>query len=563
MTEDYLIDLRWNAVSDEKDTEGLSVDRFSELPLEKEQNADSEDALAAEDTNGNNDKTTREPTIFTVVGQQQAPTARKIKVVSQLVASATSFPAEITENTLSDLTEIEHVDPLIRKAVETKIQSWFPVQKATLPYLLDHSTVLPPRDIVICAPTGSGKTMCFVIPVLNLLKKTRNGSLCALVVVPVQNLAKQIETEFQKFNVYGANIVLLNAASDYGTERKRLFPNKSRRSQANVIIATPGRLVEHLVDLTGHIDLSSLRFLIVDEADRMGQTARLEWLALVERMASVKTSTTLSIGDIMNSDQNRWLQKILVSATMTTDLERLHIWHLRCPRLFRADARKATEIVQPSENIRHSHGPSLPSTIHHEVMTCAPSVKPLALYTYIAKHPQWKKVIVFANQKMSSFRLAQLFQLLCNDKFEVAELSANLFGKRRQKVLKRFVQGQTRVLISSDVMSRGMDVTDIDCVVNYDVPLNQTIFIHRAGRTARAGRSGFLLSLTTKEERLTLKKALCQGGLWQNIHENRDDAKKFSEEFEQEYSIALNKLQEKIEKKTEVPVQPQRPKRRR
>ncbi|KAH7731651.1 DEAD box protein/DEAH protein box helicase [Aphelenchoides avenae] len=489
-----------------------------------------------------------------VLGHETFVESKPLNTAAPWVKSATSFPAEIDKNTLSPLTAVNKIDPLLFASVEKNIPSWFPVQTATLPYLMQSSSVLPPRDIAICAPTGSGKTICFVLPVLNTLRGNRDASaVCALIVVPVQNLARQIEAEFQRFNVYKAKVVLLIGASDYTTERSKLFPNGSTRSDAHIIIATPGRLVEHLADLSGDINLRSLRYLIVDEADRMGQTARLEWLNLVERRANVPATTGLSIRDATTVSSNRWLQKILVSATLSSDIERLHRWRLRCPRLFRASAQRAKELTTsaPNEDGNAATGPAdgqyLPSTLKHEAMTSELAMKPLALHTYLMRYPEWKRVLVFANNKTSSYRLTLLLKFLGKNAFEVEEFSSNLFGKRRQKVLQRFRNGKTRVLISSDAMSRGIDVPDIDCVVNYDTPLNTTIFIHRAGRTARAGKPGFLLTVVTKDERMKMKRALVDKGYWENVVDNRQDAKDFTSDFKEDYSNALKSLQHQLE----------------
>ncbi|EYC16445.1 hypothetical protein Y032_0033g2666 [Ancylostoma ceylanicum] len=468
-------------------------------------------------------------------------------VTTSWVSNATLFPAEIVKENLAELSYVNGLPEPIAKLVQEKIESWFPVQKAVLPCLLQdivHIPVIRPRDIAISAPTGSGKTLCYVLPILAQLGIHPRGQLRALVVVPVQTLVKQIEQEFKTFNACGAVISALSGATDFRKEQQHLAPEGVCIS--DVIISTPGRLMDHLTNPSSGVKLDHLRFLVVDEADRMGTMVRQEWLAVVERRSGGLMRATC-LADILAT---RWApRKILLSATLSRDVEELHMWNLHQPRLFRADESKSKEVGVDLHTLDHVSGAlSLPSSIRHTVLAVEQKFHPLMLYLKIMEN-DWKRVLVFTNEKESSLRLSILISRLAKSKFTVEQLTGDLFGNRRAKVLKRFKNGTTRVLICSDVLSRGVDVEAVDCVVNYDLPKNDRLFVHRAGRTGRAGKSGHVLSLADGEARkIFVKNVLRKNGLWVNAEEIVVE-KQTLEPHLHRYEKALAHLKRTIEEK--------------
>uniref|UniRef100_A0A914LLK4 ATP-dependent RNA helicase n=1 Tax=Meloidogyne incognita TaxID=6306 RepID=A0A914LLK4_MELIC len=435
----------------------------------------------------------------------------------------------------------------------------FPVQSAVLPILLNNKNgFLPPRDIVICSPTGSGKTLCYVLPILNNIRFVEDASaVYALIIAPSASLTEQIFKEFEKFNVFNAKIVALYGNTTYFHERSLLFPNNSCISQAHLIIATPGRLLDHLMDNDGNfINLSILRFLVIDEADKMQDTARIEWLDVIERLscASIASTNNLSISSLTNNyKQNCHLQKILVSATLLLDVNKLYIWNLRCPQLFLAtDKEVEEENVQEQQNVESGQmSILLPECLNHKILICDQKLKPLILFQQIKLHlSEWNKIIVFVNKKQTSYRLSYLLHKLnSSNLFKLAELSSNLHRYRLLKLIKSFRNGKIRILIACDQFSRGVDVQDVDCVINYDVPINERIFIHRAGRTARAMKGGLLLSLFTKDEKMRLKKQLSGHNLWKNVEE-LNNFKVEDEEAIKQYKKALAQLESECLPKT-------------
>ncbi|VDM51872.1 unnamed protein product [Angiostrongylus costaricensis] len=405
--------------------------------VEIEQSADSSDSrLSGASDEGRRDTSSSIGYVFSVT--------------ASWISTATLFPAELHSDNLAELPSVSGLPAPIAHLVRQKIKSWFPVQKAVLPDLLkdiSHVPLLRPRDIAVSAPTGSGKTLCYVLPILTQVGPRPNGCLQALVIVPVQTLVKQIEKEFATYNGCGAVVTALSGATDFSKEQRHLAPDGVCTS--NVIISTPGRLMDHLTDTSSGINLSSLRFLVVDEADRMGPMVRQEWLETVERRSGC-LARCANLADIVAS---RWApRKILLSATLSKDIEELHVWNLHQPRFFRASASANNEVDTKIQSLNHVSGPlSLPSSIRHTVLVVEQKYHPLVLYLKIIEH-NWEKVLVFTNENKrfrdASVRLAILISRLARSSFKVENLTGDLFGNRRAKVLNRFKNG---TVISHDL----------------------------------------------------------------------------------------------------------------
>ncbi|KAI6188301.1 ATP-dependent RNA helicase DDX51 [Aphelenchoides besseyi] len=253
-----------------------------------------------------------------------------------------NFSAIIDSRTGDGISVFKGLDQGLFESLSKELSVWFPVQLAVLLMLLNPPTLLPPRDVAISAPTESGKTLCYLIPILNYLCVQPVDHLSALIVAPTRSLVQQIAAKFAKYNVSKAQIVVLSEFLSYEQERRVLFSDGSKKSNVNVIISTPQRLVEHLIDGMKQIDLTKLRYLVVDEADSP-KFVREEWLGLVERLANYQCLHRMSYGSLVAYDKNTRLQKILVSATLSLEADKLHIWSLRCPRLFRANVSSVIE----------------------------------------------------------------------------------------------------------------------------------------------------------------------------------------------------------------------------
>ncbi|KAI6242597.1 putative ATP-dependent RNA helicase [Aphelenchoides fujianensis] len=396
---------------------------------------------------------------FKVLGVQEFVEKKDLSSIPDWAAKPTTFSAKIASRSGAGIAAFDGLDARLFDALKAEISVWFPVQTAVLPMLLAPPSLLPPRDVAISAPTGSGKTLCYLIPVLNHLfaHSTAASKLFALI-------------EFAKYNVGGANIVVLNETRSYEQERRLLFADGSKRTRAN-----------HLTDDCGRIDLSDLRFLVVDEADSM-RFVREEWLELVERLANYPLLHTMSYGSLVAFDKNTRLQKILVSATLSLEADKLHVWNLRCPRLFRATVSsvvekreaaedagaEAVEAKRPKVNgakrdVRPTDDAArltLPAGLQHEVKICKEELKPLFVYSYLVKNPEWKRTLVFVNNLVDSKRLFILLQHLLGADRCVLEISTNLFGNRRLKMMKKLTNpegpSEEKLLVKKDLMSVGI-----------------------------------------------------------------------------------------------------------
>uniref|UniRef100_A0AC35TTV1 RNA helicase n=1 Tax=Rhabditophanes sp. KR3021 TaxID=114890 RepID=A0AC35TTV1_9BILA len=466
------------------------------------------------------------PLEYKVIGNDALTVLKKASMTLSWVENATTFQPGVSKEASLKLKLIANLSEELKNKVKVEIKRYFPVQGAVLPGLIDESVmplVLPPRDVAISAPTGSGKTLCFVLPILNSLLYNPVNSIHAIIMVPVNQLVEQITAEFAKFAPPSVNIVGIANSKNHQKERSALFSNNSDFCTAHIIISTPTRLMEHLADTDGKdFDLSRLRYLVVDEADQMANTARLDWLNTVEQKAG-QTKRGFTLESLNDTSGNRFLQKILVSATLNKDVEALHMWNLRYPRLFHA---KSSELDTSSKKSGSDEEMDcdeienalyLPAGLSNEMVVSDVFLKPLVIYYYLMKHPEWKSVIVFSGDKERTNRLPVLLNILFKNANCAQEVSSNIYGNERKKIISKFVDKKIRVLVCSDVMSRGVDVPNVDCVINYGKPIDERQFIHRAGRTARAGKAGFLLTVVTKEEKFSMKGYLSPSNLWDKI----------------------------------------------
>ncbi|KAI6197135.1 hypothetical protein M3Y94_01188800 [Aphelenchoides besseyi] len=533
----------------ESDVESVATTASANFDVKEEQNVEDEKMDVDEERTSS----------FKVLGVQEFVEKKNLLSIPEWAAKPTTFSAKIDSRTGDGISVFKGLDQGLFESLSKELSVWFPVQLAVLPMLLNPPTLLPPRDVAISAPTGSGKTLCYLIPILNQLCVEPVDHLSALIVAPTRSLVRQIAAEFAKYNVSKAQIVVLNEFLSYEQERRLLFPDGSKKSNVNVIISTPQRLVEHLIDGTKRIDLTKLRYLVVDEADSL-KFVREEWLELVERLANYQCLHTMSYGSLVAHDKNTRLQKILVSATLSLEADKLHIWSLRCPRLFRASVNSVIEKrntiddndmmdVDNKKDVRpinDSDRLTLPVGMKHELKICQAEYKPLFIYSYLAKNPNWRRSLIFVNNLTDSKRLFILLGHLLEKERKILEFSTNIYGRRRLKILKKLANQEDYIAICTDSVGRGIDFS-VAAVFNYNLPRDAQAFVHRAGRTARAGQNGTVISLATKEEKLLYKKNLMSIGVYDSVVENRERETAFVEEYREKYQRALTALKKELE----------------
>lgn len=333
-----------------------------------------------------------------------------------------------------------------------------PIQEHTIP------PVLAGRDVLACAQTGTGKTAAYLLPVINELAEggfPENAVNC-VVMAPTRELAQQIDRQLQGF----AYFMPVSSIAVYGGTDGQTYDQqrKSLKMGADVVIATPGRLLAHLS--MGYVDLSKVSFFILDEADRM-----------------------LDMGfydDIMQifSHLPKEVQVLMFSATMPPKI------HQMANKILKNPVEIKLAVSKPAEKIKQS------------AYICYETQK-MGILKKLFRDEVPHRVIVFSGSKQKVKNLAREFRKM---PFKVAEMHSDLDQTQRDNVMLDFKAGKTQVIITTDILSRGIDIDDIEMVVNYDVPHDPEDYIHRIGRTARADRDGRAVTFISPEEGFRFRK---------------------------------------------------------
>lgn len=529
---------------------------------------------------------------------------------------------------------------------------FFPVQREVIPLLLRARACDDPTvgDVCVSAPTGSGKTVVYVLPVLQaVLREGVPATLAALVLLPTRELAAQVAGVFRSYAAGTAvQVGLLSGAHSFAEEEAAITATAEgdARAAVHVLVATPGRLIDHLdrvPPLTGL--LSQLRFLIVDEADRLLSESYSSWAHRLNEVLATATgnaSTTLgrytgAVDDMLppvfapvsvelvrsvsrpsisrlpaHGEQQvgagrvqplqvlaaasyttaqTWLQapawlrpgarreergggrvayptplpvplrRIVCSATLTSNPQKLAALGLFRPLHFQSTADVAYSTTTTTRSSAAAAGEggeggvlgplipgasgaadttgddgkrvySLPSTLHHVHTVVAAENKPIALLQLLRMlegqgvkssppsgaggAPTGLRAMVFTNSVETAHRLCRLVQLFGGLQGRVLEFSANLTATQRSAVLSAVSAGAISVMVTSDAAARGLDLPSLPAVINYDAPPRIKTYVHRAGRTARAGKLGLCYTLLTPDAarhfRLLMKRITSAAG---------------------------------------------------
>jgi len=327
-----------------------------------------------------------------------------------------------------------------------------PIQKQAIPVIRTG------RDVIGCAATGTGKTAAFLLPILNrIIDKARPG-VRALVVAPTRELALQIEASLAELSPSRAirSVTLMG-----GTSIDRQL--KALRIPPAVVIATPGRLIDHLE--RGTIDLSRVEMLVLDEADRMLDMGF--WpdvRRVIERMPTER-------------------QTLLFSATFSPAIEKVARSTMSNPGLIEVSPRGRAA-----------------STVDQKAYAVASESK-TALLLHLLEEETQSRVLVFTRTRRNAERLSHI---LAARGHKVNRIHADRSQSQRQGALLGFREGQHRILVATDIASRGIDVDSVSHVINYDVPEAPEDYVHRIGRTGRAGKTGHAITLVSPVDELSL-----------------------------------------------------------
>lgn len=498
---------------------------------------------------------------FTVLGTDKFKKKQKVKrVLPQWLAnpSVVSVNLQQLTTTVKDIPGLDR--DIVRALKRNNITHFFPVQAQVIPWLLAaHSkpTHYWPRDICVSAPTGSGKTLAFVIPIVQALRHRMVQQVRALVVLPVQDLAAQVYHVFLTYTQRtDLKVVLLTGQTSFSKEQQQLVALSAvngYHSLVDIIVTTPGRLVDHLQSTSG-FTLKRLRFLVIDEADRVIENVQNDWL--YHLYAHINSGSTpschppvLSIGTL-ESTSSPPPQKLLFSATLTQDPEKLQQLGLFQPKLFTSvvgDDQLEDGAVGKDEAVRGDFVGKFttPAELSEHICVVIPESKPLILFHMITSN-SWRHVLVFVGSRKDAHRLSLLLSNLGQKSFRVAEVSSSLSRLARERVLAKFSAGKIDVVVSSDALARGMDIEGVDYVVLYTAPKSIKNYIHRVGRTGRAGRPGTAVTFLLDSQVAQFNEMLRTAG--KDCLQAIEVQQSALELLEDKYKAALENLKEKLER---------------
>ncbi|NUS42559.1 MAG: DEAD/DEAH box helicase [Mycobacteriaceae bacterium] len=328
-----------------------------------------------------------------------------------------------------------------------------PIQAATIPPLLTGA------DVVGLAQTGTGKTAAFAIPILMRLDvKAKKPQ--ALVLAPTRELAIQVAEAFGRYSAHmpGVHVLPIYGGQNYGVQLSGL------RRGAHVVVGTPGRVIDHLEK--GSLDLSELRFLVLDEADEM---LKMGFQEDVERILA-ETPTDKQVA--------------LFSATMPPAIRKISKQYLHDPVEITVKAKTTTSANISQRWLQVSHQRKL------DALTRILEVEP------------FEAMIIFVRTKQATEELAEKLR---SRGFSAAAINGDIVQTQRERTIGQLKSGQLDILVATDVAARGLDVERISHVVNYDIPHDTESYVHRIGRTGRAGRTGEALLFVAPRERHLLK----------------------------------------------------------
>ena len=349
--------------------------------------------------------------------------------------------------------ELDLNDNVLDALYDMRFDTCTPVQEKCIPEILDG------HDVLGVAQTGTGKTAAYLLPVLSKLDDGGypKDAINCVIMSPTRELAQQIDQAMQGFGYYlqGVSSVAVYGGNDGNRYDQEL---KSLRMGADVVIATPGRLITHIS--LGNVDLSKVSFFILDEADRMLD------------MGFSEDINTIA------SKLPKTCQTIMFSATMPEKIEELAKTLLKDP----VEIKLA--VSKPAEKIKQ------------EAYVCYETQK-MTIIKDIFKAGDMKRVIVFSGSKM---KVKQLAAALQQSGINCGAMHSDLEQAERDDVMFKFKSGQYDVLVATDIVARGIDIDDIEMVINYDVPHDTEDYVHRIGRTARANRDGRAITFVNEED---------------------------------------------------------------
>jgi superfamily II DNA/RNA helicase len=326
-----------------------------------------------------------------------------------------------------------------------------PIQQQAIPLILAG------KDLIACAQTGTGKTAAFILPILHKLAGKEDMSINTLIIVPTRELAVQIEQEIQGLSYFVSvgSIAIYGGGSGKDWDEQKTALSEGR----DIIVATPGKLISHLTQ--EYIDLSKVQHLILDEADKM--------------LDMGFSDDLLRIISFLPKER----QNLMFSATMPPKIRDL-----------------AKHILKEPEEITLSISKPAAGVTQRVALTFDNQKIPL-IKDILDNRPEYTSIIIFTSSKS---RVNEIVHALKRNGFKAYGFSSNLDQEQREEILRGFRSRRIRILVATDVMSRGIDIKEINLVINFDTPYDAEDYVHRVGRTARANTKGEAITLVNEKD---------------------------------------------------------------
>jgi superfamily II DNA/RNA helicase len=334
-------------------------------------------------------------------------------------------------------------------------ESLTPIQEMAIPKILANN------DLIACAQTGTGKTAAYVLPILHKMAEEEKRGINTLIIVPTRELAKQIEQQIQGFSYFLgiSSIAIYGGGDGIGFDQEK----SALSGDTDFVVATPGKLISHLN--MGYVNLATLEHLVLDEADKMLDMGFYEDILKIAGFLPKKRQT------------------LMFSATMPPKIRSLAKSILTNP------SEISIELSKPAEGVLQA------------VYLVYEEQKIPLVNSLLAGKDYVNSVLIFTSTKS---KVSGIVRGLRNNGYGVEGMSSDLEQTEREEVLGRFRARKTRVLVATDLLSRGIDIKEIQLIINFDVPHDAEDYVHRVGRTARASATGVAITLVSPPDMFRL-----------------------------------------------------------
>ena len=364
--------------------------------------------------------------------------------------------AELLNLTPMEFSELKLDDQILKAISYMGFETATPIQEMVIPVILEN------RDLIACAQTGTGKTGAYVLPILDKLIGKKENSADTLIIVPTRELAIQIEQQIQGFSYFisAGSIAVYGGGDGIDWELQKHALKKG----TDIIIATPGKLLSHLK--TGDVNFAGIKHLVLDEADRMLDMGFIEDIQAIISYLPKKHQT------------------LLFSATMPKSIRQL------AKKVLHNPVEISLSVSKPVEGV------------DQKAYLIFEDQKVKLLIHLLAERKNYDSILIFTATKR---KVTEIVTSLKKNGFPSQGISSNLEQDKREEVLNKFRAKRIRILVATSVMSRGIDVKEINMVINYDLPHDTEDYVHRVGRTARVNAKGEAITLVTQREIIKLK----------------------------------------------------------